>query len=152
MTAAVVTGAARGIGRAIAARLVREGWSVVINDVDAAVLAVTATEIGATAVPGDAASTDGVEALVSAALDRLGSIDVFVANAGIASGSRRATPTGRGRSRSTSCRRCAPPGGSCRTGWGPAWLVGRTAHSTARGLVSRPSEAGSSSPPARRVC
>ncbi|WP_134764785.1 SDR family NAD(P)-dependent oxidoreductase [Nocardioides sp. 1609] len=79
----VVTGAAGGIGRALAARLVTEGARVVVNDVDADQLAVTAAEIGATAVPGDAASTDGVEALVAAATHALGRIDVYCANAGI---------------------------------------------------------------------
>ncbi|MEO7132536.1 MAG: SDR family oxidoreductase [Dermatophilaceae bacterium] len=86
MTTAVVTGAARGIGRAIAARLIAEGFSVVVNDIDGVELETTARELGAIPVPGDAASTDGVDALVTAALDHLGSIDLFVANAGIASG------------------------------------------------------------------
>ncbi|MDC5696570.1 SDR family oxidoreductase [Intrasporangium calvum] len=83
---AVVTGAARGIGRAIAQRLVDEGLHVVVNDVDADELATTAAAIGADAMPGDAASTAGVDALVSQALAHLGTIDLFVANAGITSG------------------------------------------------------------------
>lgn len=84
---AVVTGAARGIGRAIAARLVAEGYAVVVNDVDVPALDAAAAEIGAVAVPGDAASTDGVDALVARAHEHLGPrIDVFVANAGIISG------------------------------------------------------------------
>ena len=65
---AVVTGAARGIGAAIAARLVAEGVRVVINDVDEAVLAETASAIGAVPFAGDAASADGVDRLVEAAL------------------------------------------------------------------------------------
>lgn len=80
---AVVTGAARGIGRAIATRLAAEGLRVVVNDVDADELAVVAAGIGAYAVPGDAASSSGVEALVDRATDHLGRIDVFFANAGI---------------------------------------------------------------------
>ena len=86
---AVVTGAARGIGRAIAARLVAEGTRVVVNDLDEAVLAETAAVIGAVPSPGDAASTDGVDRLVEAALREFedeGRIDLFVANAGITSG------------------------------------------------------------------
>ena len=83
---AVVTGAARGIGRAIAARLVDEGLHVVIGDIDGEALAATASEIGADAVPGDISTTHGVDALVDAALQHLGSVDLFVANAGITSG------------------------------------------------------------------
>lgn len=83
---AVVTGAARGIGRAIAARLVTEGLRVVVGDVDGEALAATAAEIGADPVPGDSATTAGVDLLVDAALERLGSVDLFVANAGITSG------------------------------------------------------------------
>jgi NAD(P)-dependent dehydrogenase (short-subunit alcohol dehydrogenase family) len=80
---AVVTGAARGIGRAIAARLVREGWQVVVNDLDAAEVEEVAAAIGARAVPGDASSDAGVRALVDESTRRLGHIDVFFANAGI---------------------------------------------------------------------
>ncbi|MFC5012198.1 SDR family oxidoreductase [Nocardioides plantarum] len=79
----VVTGAAGGIGRALAARAVAEGARVVVNDVDADLLATTADEIGAIAVPGDCASAEGVEELVAAAAHALGRIDVYCANAGI---------------------------------------------------------------------
>jgi NAD(P)-dependent dehydrogenase (short-subunit alcohol dehydrogenase family) len=80
---AVVTGAARGIGRAIAARLVREGWSVVVADLDAAELADVATELGALAVPGDTSTDAGVRELVDTAYAHLGHVDAFFANAGI---------------------------------------------------------------------
>ncbi|MCW2816215.1 MAG: putative NAD-dependent oxidoreductase, partial [Nocardioides sp.] len=80
---AVVTGAAGGIGRALATRLVAEGARVVINDVDADALAATADEIGAVAVPGDCASAEGVDELVATATHALGRIDVYCANAGI---------------------------------------------------------------------
>lgn len=83
---AVVTGAARGIGLAIAARLSAEGLRVLINDVDAAALEEAARDLGAVANAADAASTDGVDALVDAALEELGHIDLFVANAGVISG------------------------------------------------------------------
>lgn len=79
----VVTGAGRGIGRAIATRMAREGARVVVNDVDAAAVRAVAEEIGGYAVPGDAASEAGVSALVDAARERLGRIDVYFANAGI---------------------------------------------------------------------
>lgn len=80
---AVVTGAAGGIGRALATRLVAEGARVVVNDVDADALAATADEIGAIAVPGDCASAEGVDDLVATATHALGRIDVYCANAGI---------------------------------------------------------------------
>lgn len=79
----VVTGAAGGIGRALAERCVAEGARVVVNDLDADRLAATASEIGATPVAGDCASAEGVDALVAAATAELGRIDVFLANAGI---------------------------------------------------------------------
>ena len=80
---AVVTGAAGGIGRAIARRLAAEGLRVVVNDLDAAGAEAVAAEIGGLAVPGDCASEVGVERLVAEASAYLGRIDVYVANAGI---------------------------------------------------------------------
>ncbi|NUR81853.1 MAG: SDR family oxidoreductase [Dermatophilaceae bacterium] len=80
---AVVTGAARGIGRAIATRLAREGWQVVVADLDADELAVVAAETGAHAVPGDTSTDAGVRRLVETAYGHLGHVDVFFANAGI---------------------------------------------------------------------
>jgi NAD(P)-dependent dehydrogenase (short-subunit alcohol dehydrogenase family) len=79
----VVTGAGNGIGRAIARRMAQEGARVVVNDIDADAAHAVAAEIGGTALPGDAASEQGVAALISAATDHLGSIDVYFANAGI---------------------------------------------------------------------
>jgi NAD(P)-dependent dehydrogenase (short-subunit alcohol dehydrogenase family) len=80
-SSAVVTGAAGGIGRAIANRLAAEGFQLVVADLDPAVETVAA-ELGAVAVVGDCASAAGVERLVAAALDALGRVDVFFANAG----------------------------------------------------------------------
>jgi len=80
---AVVTGAARGIGRAIAARLAREGWRLVVADLDAAALTEVAEELGALAVPGDTSTDAGVHHLVDTAYAQLGHVDVFFANAGI---------------------------------------------------------------------
>jgi len=67
----VVTGGGRGIG-------------VVVNDLDAGAAAEVAQACGGTAAPGDAASVDGVAALVATARDVLGEIDLFCANAGVA--------------------------------------------------------------------
>lgn len=81
---AVVTGAARGIGRAIAARLVAEGWEVVVSDVDADELGRTAAALSAHAVVADVATDAGVEALIEAAEEQLGQVDAFFSNAGFA--------------------------------------------------------------------
>ena len=80
---AVVTGAAGGIGRALAGRLVAQGARVVVNDLDADGVRRTAEEVGAVAVPGDCSSDAGVRALVEEATAELGRIDVYLANAGI---------------------------------------------------------------------
>lgn len=87
----VVTGAGRGIGEALARAFAAAGARVVVNDLDAdAAQAVAdsigADSIGAVAIPGDAASEAGVSALVRAARDRFGEIDVFCANAGVGTG------------------------------------------------------------------
>ncbi len=79
----VVTGAGRGIGRALATRAAAEGGRVVVNDLDADNARAVAAEIGGTAVPGDASSPDGVRALIDAATETLGRVDVYFANAGI---------------------------------------------------------------------
>lgn len=76
----VVTGAGRGIGRALAARAAQEGARVVVNDLDADNAQRVADEIGGTAVPGDVTAP---EALIDAATETLGRVDVFFANAGI---------------------------------------------------------------------
>ncbi len=79
----VVTGAGHGIGRAIAARLAGEGARVVVNDLDGEAASRVAEAIGGFAVPGDATSEDGAEALVAAARAQLGEVDVWFGNAGI---------------------------------------------------------------------
>jgi NAD(P)-dependent dehydrogenase (short-subunit alcohol dehydrogenase family) len=80
----VVTGGGRGIGAALATRLAAEGARVVVADLDGEAASEVAARIGGTAVPGDAASEDGVRALIAAAREALGEIDLFCANAGIA--------------------------------------------------------------------
>lgn len=76
----VVTGAGRGIGRALAVRAAAEGARVVVNDLDEGNATAVAQEIGGTAIPGDVTAP---EALIDAATGHLGRIDVFFANAGI---------------------------------------------------------------------
>ncbi len=88
----VVTGAGHGIGRAIATRMAAEGARVVVNDLDADAAAAVAEEIRGHAVPGDAATDPGVRSLVDAARGRLGTIDIYFANAGIDVGAGLDTP------------------------------------------------------------
>jgi 3-oxoacyl-[acyl-carrier protein] reductase len=82
---AVVTGAARGIGRGIAAVLAAEGARVVIADIDLATAERTAAELGqgALAVATDVTDRSSVDALAAAALAAYGRIDILAANAGI---------------------------------------------------------------------
>jgi NAD(P)-dependent dehydrogenase (short-subunit alcohol dehydrogenase family) len=84
---AVVTGAASGIGRAMAVRFAAEGARVVVSDLDAAGAERVAAEIGpgALAVACDVRSDEQVGALVARALE-LGPVDLFCANAGIGVG------------------------------------------------------------------
>jgi 3-oxoacyl-[acyl-carrier protein] reductase len=80
---ALVTGASQGIGRAIAAGLVREGARVAISSRSAERIEATGSEIGATGLVHDSADLDAVPALVAAAEEALGGgIDVLVANTG----------------------------------------------------------------------
>ncbi|PTL56627.1 SDR family NAD(P)-dependent oxidoreductase [Paraconexibacter algicola] len=81
---AIVTGSARGIGRATAELLSAQGAKVVINDLDADVAQQTASEIaGETAVfGGDLTKGDAPEQLIQTAIDAWGKIDIIVNNAG----------------------------------------------------------------------
>jgi 3-oxoacyl-[acyl-carrier protein] reductase len=82
--AAIVTGSARGIGRATAELLVEHGARVVINDIDAEAAEQTASEVdGDTVVFAGDLTQDGVpEALVQKAVDSFGALDIVVNNAG----------------------------------------------------------------------
>jgi 3-oxoacyl-[acyl-carrier protein] reductase len=79
---ALVTGGAKGIGAATAARLAAEGAAVVVADFDEAAAAETAERIGGRAVRCDVTSRAEVEAAVAAAADS-GRLDVLVTCAGI---------------------------------------------------------------------
>jgi 3-oxoacyl-[acyl-carrier protein] reductase len=83
-----VTGAARGIGKAIAARLGGEGWSVLVADLDGDAAAAAATELEsagllATAARLDVADSAAVDALVGRVADDLPPILGLVNNAGV---------------------------------------------------------------------
>jgi 3-oxoacyl-[acyl-carrier protein] reductase len=81
---AIVTGSARGIGRAIADLLSEQGAKVVVNDLDADAAEQAASEIaGETAVfGGDLTKGDAPERLVATAVDAWGKLDILVNNAG----------------------------------------------------------------------
>jgi 3-oxoacyl-[acyl-carrier protein] reductase len=81
---AIVTGSARGIGKATAELLSEQGAKVVVNDLDGDVAKETADAIaGETAVYGGDLTAEGApEALVQTALDAWGRIDIIVNNAG----------------------------------------------------------------------
>ena len=87
---AIVTGSARGIGRAIALKLAEVGTDIVLNDIAAAAdsLESVAAEIRALnrqalAVTADVSSKDDVNRLVDAAANTFGHIDIMVNNAGV---------------------------------------------------------------------
>jgi 3-oxoacyl-[acyl-carrier protein] reductase len=86
---AIITGASGGIGRAVAERLARDGFSVVLNyagnaaKADEAASAITAAGGRAVALKADVASATDVEQLFKQAGERLGTIDVVIHCAGI---------------------------------------------------------------------
>lgn len=80
----VVTGAARGLGWAYVERLLNEGASVVLNDLDSELLVDRTRDHPAlVGIPGDVADPDTARALVSGALARFGRLDAVIANAGL---------------------------------------------------------------------
>jgi 3-oxoacyl-[acyl-carrier protein] reductase len=82
--AAIVTGSARGIGRATAELMAAEGAKVLINDLDADVAAQTASEIDAETVvfAGDLTKEGACDDLVATAVEAFGEVDICVNNAG----------------------------------------------------------------------
>ena len=84
---AIVTGAGRGIGRAIALKLASEGSAIVVNDLDPGPAKETVDLIDqqhgmALSVPGSVTETGFTDELVQAALDGFGGFDIVVNNAG----------------------------------------------------------------------
>lgn len=82
---ALVTGAARGIGFAVAARLAADGARVTVVDLDGAAGEAAAKRLGsqAVAVTADVTRTADVDRAVKVPLDRWGRLDIVVNNAGI---------------------------------------------------------------------
>ncbi|RXZ67727.1 SDR family oxidoreductase [Agromyces albus] len=85
---AIVTGSGRGLGLAYAAELARQGASVVVNDVDeqtaaSAVASIEAEGGKAVAVVAAVGSTETAKALVAAAVEHFGRLDILVTNAGV---------------------------------------------------------------------
>jgi 3-oxoacyl-[acyl-carrier protein] reductase len=86
---AIVTGASRGIGRAIALALAAEGAKVAVNyasssgAADAVVAEIAGTGGEAIALLADVSKADQVDALFNAVMEKWGRVDVLVNNAGI---------------------------------------------------------------------
>ena len=76
---ALVTGAARGLGRAYAELLAASGARVVINDIDHDAAHATALELGISVVIADVSTEDGARAVI----EQAGPFDVVIANAGV---------------------------------------------------------------------
>lgn len=84
MKTAIITGAAKGIGRAIAERLANDGFTVAIADADGQAAISAAAEIRGFGVGVDVSDNSAVQRMVSVVLEKTGSIDVLVNNAGVA--------------------------------------------------------------------
>jgi NAD(P)-dependent dehydrogenase (short-subunit alcohol dehydrogenase family) len=83
----IVTGAANGIGLATAVELRRQGWAVVLADLDGAAAETARAELdpagaASMALTSDVTDTAAVDGLVAATVERFGRIDALVANAG----------------------------------------------------------------------
>lgn len=82
---AIVTGAGKGIGRAVAQRLAEAGASVICADLDEAATTAVAEQVGGAAAVCDVTDEAQVQKLVADAVAEHGSLDVLVCSAGIAS-------------------------------------------------------------------
>ena len=82
MTTAIITGGSRGLGRALTAQLVRDGWTVIIDGRNIDVLLTTAAQLGPNVIPVPGDVTDAVhrDNLIAAA-ERTGGLDLLVNNA-----------------------------------------------------------------------
>lgn len=85
---ALVTGAARGIGLAVARRVLAEGWNVALLDIEAELLEAAVTELNqperTLALPCDVADRAAVKVAFETLLARFGRLDALVNNAGVA--------------------------------------------------------------------
>ncbi|MFT4393977.1 SDR family oxidoreductase [Gordonia lacunae] len=79
----IVTGAARGIGRALAARFVADGATVFMVDFDRVELESAAREVGAVHIAADVGDTADVDRVVSTVAGETGRVDILINNAGI---------------------------------------------------------------------
>ena len=84
---ALITGAARGLGFAIAKRFIEDGAKVVLSDIDEKTGVEAAKSLGANAhfVACDVGDAKAVDTLMKAAVEKFGAIDILVNNAGIVS-------------------------------------------------------------------
>ena len=84
----IVTGAGRGIGRAVALRFAEDGWHVTAVDVDGSAVADTADRAGATVVAAalDISDRGAADAIVETAVGHAGGVDVLVNNAAVSLG------------------------------------------------------------------
>src|SRR5580692_2648983 len=80
---AIVTGGARGIGRAVARRFIAEGARVMLGDVNAEELRATARELGCAMLVTDVARKADIDRLVKSAIEEFGGVDILVNNAGV---------------------------------------------------------------------
>ena len=92
---AIITGAAQGIGRAIALRLSQDGFKVVVNDVDSTDKRDKLEELVQKIIDGgrkahmvtaDVSDEEQVQRMVQKTVEVFGGLDVMVANAGVSSG------------------------------------------------------------------
>ena len=92
---AIITGAARGLGKAVAARLIERGGSVAVNVRDRERAEAVARELGprAFAVPADITAPGAPDLIARQTLDRFGRIDILVNNAALARSTRLADLT-----------------------------------------------------------
>src|SRR5699024_6601004 len=84
---AVVTGSAGGLGRGIAERLLKDGFSVMIHDINKEALTKTESELkglgDVASFVGDVSKKEDQKALVAATVEKFGQLNVFVNNAGV---------------------------------------------------------------------
>lgn len=81
--AAIITGAARGIGRSFAEAYIREGATVAIADINADAVKATAAEIGAHPIIMDVTDQASIDAGVAEAVRLMGGIDILINNAAL---------------------------------------------------------------------